>query len=221
MTYSILVKDPETGSLAGAAATGSLCVGGWVLRGDLRAGLSASQGASPSTFWGEDVLRAMAAGDPAEAAVATVAGADGHRDDRQLAALDLWGRAAHFTGANNTDCKGALVFENGVVAGNLLSDVSVLEAVRDGYLAATGALGTRLISALTAGQTAGGDSRGLQSAALLILHSAAAPMSLRIDWHAEDPLPALADLYARATSGEYAYWARQVPSLSDPQRGLD
>ena len=59
MTFSLLAHDHETGTYGGAAATGSLCVGGWVLRGGLDSGLSASQGTAPSTFWGEDVLRAM------------------------------------------------------------------------------------------------------------------------------------------------------------------
>ena len=56
MTYSILARDPETGAFGGAAATGSLCVGGWVLRGRAGVGISASQGASPSTLWGEEAL---------------------------------------------------------------------------------------------------------------------------------------------------------------------
>ncbi|SFK06048.1 DUF1028 domain-containing protein [Celeribacter neptunius] len=221
MTFSILVKDPETGAIAGAAATGSLCVGGWVLRGDLRAGMSASQGASPSTFWGEDVLAAMRGGQGAAEAVAAVTTPDRKRADRQLSALDLSGQGAAFTGEGNTDAKGAVRFENGVVAGNLLSDLKVLEAIRDGYLAASGPLGTRLITALRAGAAAGGDSRGLLSAALLILHEDRAPLTLRVDYHESDPIGALATLCGKATSGDYAFWARQVPSLSDPMRGLD
>ena len=70
MTFSILANDPDTGDIGGAAATGSLCVGGWVLRADPRAGASASQGAAPSTFWGEDVLTQMRAGVPTGRAVA-------------------------------------------------------------------------------------------------------------------------------------------------------
>ncbi len=58
------------------------------------------------------------------------------------------------------------------------------------------------------------------SAALLELRRDTAPLTLRVDFHESDPLGALDDLYARATSGEYAYWAR-VPSLDDPERGLD
>ncbi|WP_460272227.1 DUF1028 domain-containing protein [Celeribacter sp. ULVN23_4] len=221
MTFSLLVRDPETGAIAGAAATGSLCVGGWVLRGELRSGMSASQGASPSTFWGEDVLARMRAGMTAEQAVAEITGADRNRADRQLSALGLSGAGAAFTGGNNTDAKGALAFENGIVAGNLLSDLKVLEAIRDGYLGAEGALGKRLLAGLKAGKAQGGDSRGLLSAALLILHEDRAPLTLRVDYDERDPLATLEALFERATSGEYAFWARQVPSLSDPERGLD
>lgn len=221
MTFSLLVRDPETGALAGAAATGSLCVGGWVLRGDLRAGMSASQGASPSSFWGENVLRGMAGGLSAQRAVEEVVAPDRNREDRQLSALDASGQGAAFTGENNGDAKGSLVFPNGIVAGNLLTDVGVLAAIRDGFFAADGPLGGRLIAALEAGRAAGGDSRGLLSSALLVLREDAAPLTLRVDFHETDPLGALADLHRRATSGDYAFWARQVPSFDDPERGLD
>ena len=70
MTFSILSYDEETGTYAGAAATGSLCVGGWVLRGDIESGLVAAQGTAPSTFWRDDALRFMHAGAPAERVVA-------------------------------------------------------------------------------------------------------------------------------------------------------
>ena len=65
MTFSLLVHDRATGTFGGAAATGSLCVGGWVLRGTVDSGLSASQGTAPSTFWGEDALTAMRGGESA------------------------------------------------------------------------------------------------------------------------------------------------------------
>ena len=88
MTFSILVRDPETGVLGAAAATGNLCVGGWVLRGNARVGLSASQGHMPSTLWGEDVLVAMGRGLSAKIAVSEVVNTDSARGKRQLLALD-------------------------------------------------------------------------------------------------------------------------------------
>src|SRR6056297_2064618 len=125
MTFSILARDPDTGAIGGAAATGSLCVGGWVLRGDLDAGMSASQGAAPSTFWGEDVLRAMRGGAGAATAVEAVTAADAGRDWRQLAALDLSGATAAFTGSRNDCARGSHTFDGGIAAGNVLSDMSV------------------------------------------------------------------------------------------------
>lgn len=221
MTFSLLARDPDSGALGGVAATGSLCVGGWVLRGRLGAGMSASQGAAPSVFWGEDVLDRMAAGLDAKAAVAEIVGADAGRAYRQLSALSADGGSGVFTGDRNTAFAGASSFDGGVVAGNLLAQEAVIDAARDGYLAGQGAFGDRLIAALRAGEAAGSDSRGLLSAALLVLHPDAAPLTLRIDHHATDPIGALAKLYERATTGDYADWASQVPTLSDPERVLD
>lgn len=220
MTFSILAQDFSTGAFGGAAATGSLCVGGWVLRGDSRSGLSASQGAAPSTFWGEDVLALMRDGMPAEAAVAEVTGRDTGRDWRQLAALDPSGGCGAYTGGRNTAWRGALMRDGAIAAGNLLSGAYVLEAVLDGFARARGTLAERLLAALEAGEAAGGDSRGLQSAALLVVSDTAPPMTLRVDW-AEAPLPALRALYGRACSPGYADWLETVPVRSDPERGHD
>jgi uncharacterized Ntn-hydrolase superfamily protein len=218
MTFSILAQDLGTGALGGAAATGSLCVGGWVLRGDSRAGLTASQGAAPSTMWGEDVLALMMSGTSASEAVTAVTGADGGRDWRQLSALDRTGRTACHTGIQNSDWKGGLTAPGLVVSGNLLAGPEVLEALRDGYLAANGTLPERLLAALQAAEAAGGDTRGLQSAALLVVSDDAPPLSLRIDW-AQDPVTALHDLHARSQSGAYAAWLPRVPTRNDPERG--
>lgn len=217
MTISILAFDRKTGTYGGAAATGSLCVGGWVLRGDAESGLSASQGSLPSTMWGSDVLALMRDGVPAEAAVARIVEADAGRDERQLAALDPKGGAGAFTGANSIHAAGARFAPGVVVAGNLLTSESVLDACLDGFRTAGGALDTRLLHALGKAAEAGGDRRGLLSAALLVVGSACPPLSLRVD-HAQAPLEALADLHRRATSGDYARWAGHVPTLDDPQR---
>lgn len=217
MTFSILVRDPETGVLGGAAATGSLCVGGWVLRGHAEAGLSASQGMAPSTFWGEDVLDLMANGHKADKAIRLVTEPDRGRDQRQLSALPVVGPGAVFSGTANTPVIADRVFENGVAAGNMLAGPQVVEALVEGYLAATGPLPERLLAAISAAESAGSDKRGLMSAALLVVSRSAPPLTLRVDY-SEMPIASLKALYARATSGEYADWARQVPTLDDPER---
>lgn len=220
MTFSILARDADTGALGGAAATGSLCVGGWVLRGDSRAGMSASQGAAPSTLWGEEVLAHMRNGSDAAGAVASVTLPDRGRDWRQLAALDCKGGTAAFTGARNTGWHGSRSAEGVIVSGNLLTGPEVLEAMLAGFRRATGPFADRLIAALAGAEAAGGDSRGLQSAALLVVADDRAPLTLRIDW-SEDPVPALAALLARTRTAPYADWFPTVPTRADPERGHD
>jgi len=221
MTFSILARDAETGAIGGAAATGSLCVGGWVLRGDPRVGMSASQGASPSTFWGDDVLELMRNSVTPEQAVHQIVSSDNGREYRQLAALDLRGNAAAFTGAENQDLKGSLVFSGGIASGNMLGGEGVLPAMLEGFTVSDQVFERRLLRALTAAREAGGDFRGLLSAAMLVLHPDRPPMSLRIDHHPGDPIGALEEIFDHATTGDYADWARQVPVLTDKERTLD
>ncbi|MGZ2259120.1 DUF1028 domain-containing protein [Roseobacter sp. A03A-229] len=217
MTISILVFDVNSGTFGGAAATGSLCVGGWVLRGDVRSGLSASQGTSPSTLWGEDALSLMTAGLSARATVDELTKGDPGRDHRQLSVLDREGRTASFTGAESIAYAGSIDAHCLVVSGNMLADAGVLTAARDGYLNSQGAMPQRLLSGLMAAADAGGDIRGLTSAALLQLHADQAPLSLRIDY-ADDPLAALQDLYTRAMAQPYFGWTQAVPTRRDPYR---
>ncbi|MBW8617067.1 MAG: DUF1028 domain-containing protein [Hyphomicrobiales bacterium] len=216
MTYSILARDPETGALGAAAATGSLCVGGWVLRGDCRGGLTASQGAAPSTIWGEDALELMRQGSSASAAVHTVISRDSGSSWRQIAALDRSGGVACHTGRDNSEWHGSLEKDGLVVAGNLLSGQNVLIALRDGFLSGSGTFAERLLAAIVAGEEAGGDIRGLQSAALLVVSEDFAPLTLRIDW-SEKPIQSLLQLYKRCQSGEYSAWLTRVPTRKKPE----
>ena len=204
----------------GHRVAGSLCVGGWVLRGDSRAGMSASQGAAPSTMWGEDALIRMQAGDTAEQALAAVTGSDAGRAWRQLAVLDRAGSAACHTGTANTEWRGSVVAPGLVVSGNMLAGPQVLEALHDTFLAEHGSLAERLLAALAAAEAAGGDRRGLQSAALLVVSDDAPPLTLRVDW-SENPVAALRDLHTRSHSGDYAAWLPKVPTRNDPERGHD
>ncbi len=220
MTFSILAKDPETGALGGAAATGSLCVGGWVLRGHAAAGILASQGAAPSTLWGDQVLDAMRQGKDAETTVAQITSNDRGRGHRQLLALDRNGGSAVFTGEHNTPIRDGRTFESGVAAGNMLGHAGVIDTMISAYQSVGGPMAERLLAALAAAEAAGGDIRGLQSAALLIVAPTTAPLTLRIDY-SPSPLQDLNDLYRRSRSDDYARWAAQVPTEADPERTLD
>lgn len=217
MTFSILTYDRKTGVFAGAAATGSLCVGGWVLRGDIESGLVASQGTAPSTFWRDEGLRRLHAGQSSEAVVRSLTGGDSGRDYRQMAALDRAGGTAAFTGAKSIPHADAIAEDNLVVAGNMLAGPDVLTAMRDAARGDHATPAGRLFAVFEAAQSAGGDSRGLQSAALLILSPDAPPLDLRID-HADDPVAALRALYERTQTHPYCGWLEEVPVLRDKTR---
>lgn len=217
MTISILAFDEKTGTYGGAATTGSLCVGGWVLRGHAESGMSASQGSLPSTMWGDEVLHRMRDGLPAQEAVDQVVMADSGRAERQLAALDPHGGVGAFTGANAIPAANKRTAPHVVVTGNLLASEDVLDACLDGFLSSSATLDLRLLAALNAAAGAGGDSRGLLSAALLVVGPDMPPLSLRVDY-AEAPLDALQALHSRASSDAYARWVTHVPTLNDPQR---
>ena len=217
MTFSILAYDEKSGTYGGAATTGSLCVGGWVLRGDSESGMSASQGTSPSTLWGTRVLREMGSGATAQAAVDAVVSDDPGRNHRQLAALDRSGTIGAFTGTDSVAVCGHVADRHVVVCGNLLSSRSVLSSTLDGFCSASGSFAERLLTGLRAGKTAGGDSRGLLSAALLIVGPDMAPLSLRVDYSV-NPLQALDELYKHSQTAPYVDWLDAVPTTRNPHK---
>ncbi len=168
-------------------------------------------------MWGTDTLAAMRAGKSAEDAVSDVVSADAGRSQRQLSAIDPLGGVFAFTGDDSIPAAGSLAGSKVIVAGNLLESTDVIEACFDGFHAADGTLADRLIAALDAAARKGGDTRGLLSAALLVVNRNAAPLTLRIDKSAT-PLADLRLLHMAATSGTYADWASFVPTLDDPER---
>ena len=211
MTFSILTYEPTTKTLAGASATGNLCVGGWVLRADSCAGISASQGTRPSTLWGEDVIRQMANGVNAADAVVNVVAADEGRNYRQLAALDTKGVGGIFSGSENLPVVDHIIEKNLVLAGNILGSDRVLSTMKNRFTNSTGEIANRLIDTLEAGFEVGGDRRGIMSASILLVNQALPPLSLRIDYH-EAPLQALRILLTKTQELEYQYWLSQLPT---------
>lgn len=217
MTYSLLAFDADTGTWGGVAATGNLCVGGWVLRGRADAGISASQGHTPSTMWGEQVLTLQADGKSARQAINAVIDADTGRAYRQLSSIDVGANGAVFSGADNLPFCGHLASEGVVAAGNVLSGSSVLMAMVEAFGQAAGPLPQRLLASLSAGEAVGGDDRGTLSAALLQVGLDMAPLDIRID-HSKAAIAELRALYERTLDPDYAAWARSVPTASDPTR---
>ena len=173
------------------------CVG-WIVpfvRGGL--GAIASQARS-NPYFGIDGLRFLAAGQSATGVLSGMLARDApeDRDQRQLAIVDRIGEAAAFTGPRCQAWAGHRVGEGVVVAGNLLTGAETVDAMLARFTGLSEeTLGERLVSALEAGQAAGGDRRGRISAALLVGKEGAWPwIDVRVDSHA-DPVAELRRIF--------------------------
>ena len=217
MTLSVLTFNKKTGVFAAAAATGNLCVGGWVLRGDIESGLVASQGTSPSTFWRDDIIRRMYEGKSSRLAIDEATANDAGKGYRQVAAIDKNGLPAAFTGIESIQYAGHLIGDNYVISGNMLKSREVLVAMEETLSKSIPLVGQHLIKILSAGASKGGDTRGLKSAALLVFDPDRPPLDLRIDSH-RSPIEALNELYETSQKAPYVNWLDEVPVLSNKMK---
>ena len=218
MTFSILAYDPQTESYGGASATGNICVGGWVLRGDPLSGVSASQGSEPSTLWGEHILRLTGDGLDAKTAIKNTIKKDKGKQRRQLSVIDKKGNGSVFSGNENSSIIDELVSNNLVLSGNILSNKNVLNSMKERYLENQDkSLLYRLYFALQGGNKAGGDKRGIFSASILIVSRNSPPISLRVDY-STNPLKKLKELISKSNTKDYTNWLNSLPVVSDPYK---
>ena len=220
MTYSIVARDAGSGAYGIAVASRFFAVGALVphLRGGV--GAIATQ-AFVSPLYGTDGLGLLAEGQSAEEVLRAMTERDQGRDHRQVHLMDGQGRSAAFTGAQCIDWAGHLVGEGVSVAGNMLAGPQVVAETLRAY-EDNGELPfvERLLTAMEAGEAAGGDKRGRQSAALKIVQGEAYPwLDLRADDHA-DPLPELRRLYAVAQE-RFLLFAELLPTADNPSGALD
>jgi uncharacterized Ntn-hydrolase superfamily protein len=185
MTWSIVARDAASGALGIAIASRVIAVGAlcpWVREGV--GALSTQSYTSPVAA--ERTLAALADGAGLEAAIAAALADDDGRTWRQIHGVDARGRAYAYTGASCIEWCGHWTGDAVSVAGNMLAGPEVVDATVTQWLEAEGRpFPDRLLSALEAGQSAGGDKRGQQSAALLVVGDEAhALVDLRIDEHA-------------------------------------
>jgi uncharacterized Ntn-hydrolase superfamily protein len=225
VTWSIVARDPATGHLGVAVASRFFAVGGIVphIRGGV--GAVATQ-AFVNPLYGVDGLAALAAGKAPEKIVVDLTARDEGRDQRQMHLIDAKGRNAVYTGAKCIDWAGHLVEDDVSVAGNMLAGPQVVAETLATYRKAGSKPFTeRLLEAMQAGEDAGGDKRGKQSAALVVYRDQDyAWLRLNADDHA-DPLAELRRLYAVAQE-RYLHVAetmatRRNPSGLTDRRGID
>lgn len=175
-TYSIVAVDPDTGDLGVAVQSRFFSVGTVVPWAKAGVGAIATQ-ASANITYGPEGLKLLEAGKTPEEALAALTAADERRDHRQCGMVDAKGLAAAYTGKACFAFAGHRMGKHFTVQGNILAGGEVLEAMATAYEAAQKVEGSELAdwltAALQAGEDAGGDSRGRQSAALLVVREGA------------------------------------------------
>jgi uncharacterized Ntn-hydrolase superfamily protein len=200
-TYSIAACDLEAGQWGVATQSKFLAVGSVVPWAEPQAGAIATQ-AYANPRYGPDGLALLRSGASAEETVAELTAADEGRDHRQVGVVDAKGGSATFTGAECYEWAGGLNGPCYAVQGNILIGAATVQALASTFEAtANRPLAERLLECLSAAQTAGGDRRGQQSAALLVVerdggyaHLSDVLVDLRVDDH-ERPVGELQRIY--------------------------
>jgi len=199
-TFSIVAYDAETEEWGIGVASKVLAVGYIVPWARAGVGAVATQAMVNMSF-GPDGMALLEEGYSAEDTVDELLSADEGREERQLGIVDGGGMPAAFTGAETLDWSGHIIEDHYTVQGNILTGEDVLVEMERAYLETDGPLARRLVEALKAGEAAGGDSRGKESAALLVVKEGGGYqgvgdrlVDIRVDDHAE-PVAELARIY--------------------------
>jgi uncharacterized Ntn-hydrolase superfamily protein len=215
VTWSIIALDTATGSIGIAVATKFFAVGARVPAIEAGVGAVASQ-ALTNPLYRQRGLALMRLGVPAAEVVKLLIEADSGHPHRQVHVMDSTGRFAAHTGAECVDWCGHTIRETFSVAGNMLAGPQVIAETASAYEAnASLPFPRRLIAAFKAGEDAGGDKRGKQSAALLIYSSEEySDLDLRVDDHPE-PLDELARL-EKVSRERWVHYRKFLPRRGDP-----
>lgn len=210
-TFSITARDPDTGEFGVAVATAVPAVGALVPHVSLKAAVATQSYANFAL--GPQVLSLVEQGIPAATAMRLLLEADERRELRQVAVVDALGDPFAYTGSECVPWAGHRIGRDFVVAGNMLTGPETVDAMAETYTREDGLpFADRLLKALEAGQKAGGDKRGKQSAALLI--ASPEPQffhNLRVDLHV-DPVAELVRIFgiAKASAHSRAQTYRQL-----------
>ena len=199
-TYSIAACDLDAGQWGVATQSKFLAVGSVVPWAEPRVGAIATQ-AYANPRYGSEGLGLLREGLSAEEVVQRLTAADEGRDQRQLGVVDREGRSASFTGAECVEWAGGRTGPCYAAQGNILVSAATVDAIAETFESSKGTLAERLLDCLDSAQAAGGDRRGQQSAALLVVEQdggyaklSDTIVELRVEDH-ELPLTELRRLY--------------------------
>jgi uncharacterized Ntn-hydrolase superfamily protein len=214
MTWSILARDPATGTLGAAVATRFFAVGALAIHVEGGVAALATQALINPMYAVHGMPRLRAGEDP-ETVVEVLLAADAGQAHRQIHVLDAGGRIAAHTGAHCVGWCGSVRGIDVSVAGNMLAGQDVVARTLATFQSASGPMAARLLTALEAGEAAGGDKRGKQSAALKVCTRDPYPdLDIRADDH-PDPLAELRRLHA-VSQQRFALFRRFLPGADSP-----
>ena len=224
-TFSIVAADPATGEVGVAVASRFFAVGSVVPYARAGVGAVATQ-ASANTTWGPGALELLARGASPAEALAILTRADDGQSHRQAGVVAADGASATFTGPECSAWAGGRSGPGYAVQGNILTGEPVVVAMEQAFLASAGKpLAERLYAAIVAGDAAGGDSRGKQSAVLLVSRAGGGyggnddrAIDIRVDDHME-PIVELGRLTNLALVNDL--WNRGWAAFRDGRRGED
>jgi uncharacterized Ntn-hydrolase superfamily protein len=215
MTWSIIARDNSTGQFGIAVATRFFAAGALVPHVAAGMGAIATQ-ALVNPYYGIDGVRLLHEGRRAHDVVETVIAADPGRETRQIHIIDATGGIASHTGRECIEWCGHIEGSGFSIAGNMLAGARVLDDTAKAYVANEKLpFAQRLIAAMRAGEAAGGDKRGKQSAALLIYGDEEwAALDLRVDDHT-DPLAELERL-EQVSRERWVHFRKYLPTRMNP-----
>jgi uncharacterized Ntn-hydrolase superfamily protein len=215
MTYSIVARDPATGELGVAVQTRWFNVGETVPWAEPGVGAVATQSFSEKSY-GPLGLETMREGASAQEALDRLLAVDPDREVRQVGMVDASGRSAAFTGGRCVAAAGHVTADGVSIQANMMERPTVWPAMAAVFNATGGPLADRLMAALRAAEAEGGDVRGRQSAALLVVPASGPAWATRYDLRVEDhrtPLDELARLLRVARAYE-AFDRSQEPAMA-------
>jgi uncharacterized Ntn-hydrolase superfamily protein len=214
LTWSVLARDPVNGVLGVAVATRFFAVGALAIHVEGGVAALATQ-ALINPMVAVHAMPRLRTGEAPDAVIAALMQADAGQAHRQVHVLDARGRIAAHTGAQCVGWCGSAQGIDVSVAGNMLAGPEVVTRTLAAFKAASGSMAERLLTALEAGEAAGGDKRGRQSAALKVCTRDPYPdLDIRADDH-PDPLAELRRLHA-VSRQHFALFRPLLPGTDSP-----
>lgn len=224
-TFSIIGRDPVAGELGMAVQSKTIATGARSRGGKGGVAVVAHQAAS-NPMYGIMGVTLLEAGMTPQQALDMMLRSDEGRERRQVSILDIQGRTATWTGSSNSDFKGGKCGANYCAQGNTLTTLKVLDAMASSFESSSGPLAERLLDALDAGEAAGGEKRGMESAALWILKPLSIQdfgdheLDLRVD-DSRNPFVELRRILNAVRSGQMVTEANQKLAANDLKGALE